>query len=130
MVPGAEGQAGPLRPFQNEGNNLIGDLENQRRLNGCSGLFQRIYPERGGPRSKAGQGVVGGPEKQAGGIRLGQFEQDAHAVGPRLHRAGELASQVRCYPTVGFERRCAAQRARAANSARVEAPTLRSKLAT
>ena len=36
MVPGSEGQAGSLRPLQDQGNGLIGDLENEGRLNGCS----------------------------------------------------------------------------------------------
>ena len=47
MVPSAEGQTGRLRPLQNEGNGLIGDLENEGRLNGCSGRLGRVDPECG-----------------------------------------------------------------------------------
>ena len=54
MVPGSEGQAGPLRPIQDEGNDLIGDFENEGRLNGCSALLRRVDPERGGPRAESG----------------------------------------------------------------------------
>ncbi|TFB85098.1 glycosyl hydrolase family protein [Cryobacterium levicorallinum] len=104
MMPGSEGQAGTLRPVQDEGNDLIGDFENEGRLNGCSALLRRVDPERGGPRAESGQGVVGGAKGEAGGIRFGQFEQNAHAVGPGLHRAGEQIGGGSRHPAIGFER--------------------------